>query len=61
MDDSFFRPLDENEQVKFRQWARNHWDPHQDPEIYWHPVVREEWDKISKESARLGYPLIRML
>ena len=45
--DKFFRELDEKEQEEFRQWARDNHDPNKEPDKYWHPVVIEEWNKLT--------------
>ena len=46
MHDSFFRTLNAEEEEAHRQWARDNWADHE-PEYFWHPVVRDEWRKIS--------------
>ena len=51
MDDKFFRILTAEEEEKFRVWARDNWKPNTDPKSIWHPVVRDEWAKLTKGSV----------
>lgn len=46
MDNSFFRELTEAEVADFRQWARDNWKPGDPIEEIWHPVVRDECQRI---------------
>jgi len=46
---SFFRDLDLEEESKFRQWARDNWEPNKEPNPCWHPVVRDEWQKVTED------------
>ena len=52
--DGFFRELSSEEEQKFRDWARNNIEDLKEREekgtlgVY-HPVVRDEWDKIKVE------------
>jgi len=46
MDDSFFRKLTSSEEEEFRQWTRDNFNPAEEPEEIWHPVVRDEWRKL---------------
>lgn len=48
--DRFFRTLSPEEEVAFRRWARDNFEPTR-PEGFkvWHPVTRDEWQKIEKE------------
>lgn len=41
-----FVNLDESEQETFRMWARTNWQPDTAPDPAWHPIVRDEWNKI---------------
>lgn len=42
-----FRELDETEAETFRQWARDNDTPeHRAKGAIYHPVVRDEWEKI---------------
>ena len=41
-----FRELTNEEDERFREWAREHWRPNTEPNPLWHPVVRDEWSKI---------------
>lgn len=52
MDDAFFRKLSPKEEVAFRQWARDNFDPDKEPEEVWHPVVRDEWTKLMREVGK---------
>lgn len=45
--DFIFKTLEPDEEKVFRQWAHDNWEPNKEPDSYWHPVVREEWNKIS--------------
>lgn len=40
--DSFFRSLTPDEEVPFRQWARDNWNVGDEIKEVWHPVVRDE-------------------
>ena len=46
---TFYRQLDEKEEKEFRQWARNNYTPGGPIYSLWHPVVRDECDKINHE------------
>jgi len=48
--DWMFRTLESDEEATFRKWAREHWEP-KEPETCWHPVVRDEWNRITKERS----------
>ena len=43
MEDFMFKKLDKEEELKFREWARENWKPNTTPDSLWHPVVRDEW------------------
>ena len=43
-----FRDLTSEQEAAFRQWARANYNGGA-PAAYWHPVVRDEWDKIEAE------------
>ena len=45
-----FRDLNEDEQVEFRQWARDNYEPFTEINVAWHPIVREECAKINTEN-----------
>ena len=49
MNDWMFKTLTPDEEDKFRQWARENWKPNKEPSDIWHPVVRDEWTKITQE------------
>ena len=48
MNDGFFRHLDSEEIKSFRQWAKDNWTPDKAPDPCWHPVVREEWARLTE-------------
>jgi hypothetical protein len=41
-----FRQLNEGEEEKFRQWARRNYKPGQPIITFWHPVVRDECQRM---------------
>lgn len=47
---SLFRQLSPGEEIQFRRWARENFDPAVEPSPLWHPVVRDEWAKIEGEN-----------
>jgi hypothetical protein len=47
MDNTWFRILDEEEEEFFRAWARENWEDIA-PDPCWHPVVRDEWEAITR-------------
>lgn len=55
MDDTFFRHLDSKEEEQFRQWARDNFDPHKEADPVWHPCVRDEWQKLSRNDTGYFY------
>jgi hypothetical protein len=44
--DDFFRKLTRDEETEFREWARANYDPDVTPMPVWHPVVRDEWERL---------------
>jgi hypothetical protein len=44
-----YRRLNVQEEKDFRQWARDNYVPHGPIENLWHPVIKEECDKINQE------------
>jgi len=44
-----FRDLNPEEEKEFRAWARDHHHPGDVINQCWHPVVRDECQKIDKE------------
>jgi hypothetical protein len=46
-----FRVLSEEEKVSFRQWARENYKPGDAISSIWHPVVREECEKMNNEQT----------
>jgi len=53
--DIFFRGLDPVEEAQFRQWARDNFKPGLAPSGAWHPVVRQEWQKLQGEYEGEGW------
>ena len=47
MDNSLFRVLTEPEAEEFRQWARDNYTPGDDVPEIWHPVLREECERMN--------------
>jgi hypothetical protein len=45
--DFLFRHLTNEEEVKFRQWARENYVKYSEINPIWHPVVRDECEKIN--------------
>jgi len=44
-----FRKLDKEEEKEFRQWARDNYKPYTEISSIWHPMVRNECEKINIE------------
>jgi len=53
--DEFFRELDPTEEQEFRQWARDNFAPGRHPSGLWHPIVRQEWQKLQGEYEGEGW------
>jgi hypothetical protein len=53
MQDSFFKTLTPEQEIEFRQWARDNYDPIILPDPVWHPVIRDEMAKIKLEKAKV--------
>lgn len=51
MPDSLFRSLTPEEEQQFRSWARDNWKPGDPVLQIWHPVVRDEIEKIQAEQV----------
>lgn len=49
MDDSLFKRLTPQEEKAYRAWARANWQPGQYINPVWHPVVRDECERMTKE------------
>lgn len=49
-----FRILDEEEVLDFQQYAHDNWTPSANPSSVWHPVVRDEWTKMSQLSLAVA-------
>ena len=47
--ENFFRDLDDAEEKEFRQWARDNYQPGQAVSSIWHPVVRDECNRINQQ------------
>ncbi len=50
--DCYFRELNKNVEQAFRAWARKMYEPHSEIIFMWHPVVRDECEKINAETGR---------
>jgi hypothetical protein len=48
---TLFRSLDPAEEKSFRAWAREHHDPGSPVNTLWHPVVRDECERMDREEA----------
>jgi len=48
-----FRELSQQEEQEFRWWARDNYEPHSEIDGLWHPVVRDECEKMNKENERM--------
>ena len=46
-----FRDLDKDEEIKFRQWARDNYKVGDPIEWFWHPVIQNECEKINNETT----------
>jgi hypothetical protein len=44
-----FRDLSEEEEMEFRQWARDHYEPYTEIKGVWHWTVQDECVKINKQ------------
>lgn len=44
-----FRELDKKEEKEFRQWARDNYKKGDEIKPIWHPVVRDECNKINED------------
>lgn len=44
-----FRELNNEEEIEFREWAREYYCPLEERSVLWHPVVRDEMRKIDEE------------
>jgi hypothetical protein len=47
--DNMFRELGDEEGQEFRDWATDNYVPGAEISNYWHPIVKEECEKINKE------------
>lgn len=47
-----FRDLNLEEEKEFRQWARENYKPGDEINSVWHPVVRDECEKINQENEK---------
>lgn len=50
--DWMFRKLDSEEEQEFRLWARENYKPGTEIDSLWHPVVRDECEKINQEQEK---------
>lgn len=46
--DSLFRDLDDEEEERFRQWARDNYEKYSEISGIWHPVCQDECKKINE-------------
>lgn len=44
-----FRQLTDEEELTFRLWARDNWQHGMNVSELWHPIVRDEIDKMEAE------------
>lgn len=44
-----FRELSPLDEEQFREWARENYIPQEPIPPFWHPVIRDECEKINKE------------
>ena len=44
-----FRRLDKEEEIEFRQWAKENYQPLSEINGAWHPVVQDECRKMDEE------------
>jgi hypothetical protein len=52
MPPSMFKSLTAEEEVRFRQWARDNWKPGDEICVVWHPIVRHEIATMEVENWR---------
>ncbi len=45
-----FRDLSQAEEEKFREWARQNYNPFTEIRGVWHPVIQRECTKINEET-----------
>jgi len=43
-----FKQLSASEELSFRSWARENFSLTQEVNPMWHPVVRDEWAKLTE-------------
>jgi hypothetical protein len=55
MDIDIWEKLTTDEEEEFRQWAKDNWKPNTKPSPLWHPVVRDEWQKLDEELDVVRY------
>jgi hypothetical protein len=53
MDDSFFLKLSAEDEIKFRNWAREEYRANTPIKETWHPIVRDECKKINGEAKEV--------
>ena len=56
-EDGFWRVLTDEEKDENRKWAREHYTPGEEVNHRWHPVVKEECEKMNDEGgiiAKMG-------
>lgn len=50
-DDMFFRALSANEEIQFRQWARDNYEPGSAIDGAWHPTIQATCAEINRARA----------
>jgi hypothetical protein len=45
-----FKTLNPQEEIEFRQWARENYKPYSEIKGFWHYVVQDECVKINKKT-----------
>ena len=53
MNNSFFKTLTKEEEIPFRQWARENYNPGNEVKSIWHPSVRDECLRMNQEAEEL--------
>ncbi len=47
-----WRNLSKDEEEEFRQWARDNWKSKTEPNLLWHPIIKEEWSKLDEKYVK---------
>ena len=56
MRDSFFKELSPEEETQFRGWARRKYNLGAEIKNVWHPVVRDECERMNLEAMGIVHP-----